>query len=130
MSCQHNGISSSPKDAGTTCIAYEKVVQRVAICTSSWFDPFQANSNLCHWVSGKLPTEEIKSDLLMARNIGQAAVEEFISERLDETRQNDFFHTISKLKLKTFASLDQKKPSKANSQTTVFKATRELFGRL
>ena len=81
-------------------------------------------------MSGKIPTEEIKFDLLMARNIGQAAVEEFISERLNETGQTDFFHTISKLKLNTFASLDQKKPSKANSQTTVLKATRELFGRL
>ena len=57
-------------------------MQRIAGVVENWIDLFQSDEQLCHFASGLVATEEMKTDLLNAHDKGLEALRSFADERL------------------------------------------------
>ena len=89
----------------------EAVVQRIAGVVENWIDPFQSDEQLCHFASGLVATEEVKTNLLLnAHDKGLEALRSFADQRLGrmEDGTKDFYSTLP-LQLKTFSSMRKNK---------------------
>jgi len=105
-------------------------VQRTVVAVENWIDPFQCDEQLCHLASGVVATEEVETDLLNARDKELEALRSFADERLGKNGTKDFYATLPRLQLKTFASMGKKKCGSEATQPSVLKSMRDLFGRL
>lgn len=85
---------------------------------------------LLNIATGVVVPSELTHQLIHAVELGRNQMEEFIDQRL-KANTRSFWDPIPQLKLKTFASLSQKKKLKTRKEKTqVVSADRNLFGRL
>jgi len=125
--------STTHKDAGKKCMQDdEAVVQRIAGVVENWIDPFQSDEQLCHFASGLVATEEMKTDLLNAHDKGLEALRSFADQTLGngEDGTKDFYSTLPQLQLMTFSSMRKNKRCSEATQASVLKFTRDLFGHI
>ena len=82
----------------------------MSMLEGSWINPFKgAEQDLVCLSSGKLPTPEIKEDLLQAEALGEKAYKTFCKDRLESDPPKVKVHDkMTKLKLKTFVDLSKK----------------------
>ncbi len=94
-------------------------------------NPFACESDeITSLTSGIVAPEDVKLDLLKAKQIGERNSNEFIEKRL-LTNEVPFHEPISGLGLKTFSDLVGKQKSQTSSQKEVIiKADRSVFARL
>ena len=132
MAGLHDG-SSAHKDCRASRIkASEATVANILQTLSSWSDPFPASEeddSLINISSGVLVPEAVKSDLLNAEAIGEKRFLQFVNNRLKSNKEK-FHDPISKLQLKTFTSVVQKKKSKVKGQEIMIKTDRNLMARM
>ena len=76
-----------------------------------------------------LPTEQITSDLLTAKEKGLSALNTFIEERLVK-KTTGFYEPIKKLKLSTFSKLKKSVKIKIQDKIVQFTAEKNIFGRI
>ena len=90
--------------------ADEKAVSRIISTIDSMLNPFDVyQDGIVCLSSGRVATEEIVKDLLVASEKGENAAQEFIDQRL-LSKSVDIFAPIKSQKLKTFK--DQVKQKK------------------
>jgi len=119
------------KDAGKKRVKDdEAAVQSITACIENWINPFQSDEQLCHLASGHVATEDVKRDLLDARQRGVGSLRTFAADRLGKDGTKDFYATLPQLQLKTFASMKKKRLGHDTSHASVLKSTRDMFGRL
>ena len=76
---------------------------------TSWIDPFSFEiQDLVCLSTGKAVPSDVEKDLLNAKDKGEAAFKEFSRKRI-EKHEEKFYGKMTKLKLKTFSSLNAKK---------------------
>jgi hypothetical protein len=128
------------KEMGTNRMNRDETdVQKILSMFSSdiMTNPFNIAENddseclpLVNIATGVVLPSEIAKRLVSACDIGKEIMENFVQERLD-TNTRSFWDTLPHLKLKTFASLAQKKKLKTNDEKIHnVRSDRELFGRL
>ena len=79
--------------------------------------------------SGRVATEEIVKDLLVASEKGENAAQEFIDQRL-LSKSVDIFAPIKSQKLKTFKDQVKQKKKSAAGKEVILRADKKLFSRL
>jgi len=85
---------------------------------------------LLNIATGVVMPSDLTKNLVCAVDLGRNHMKTFIDERL-RTRTKSFWDPVPQLKLKTFASLAQKKQLKTKDEKAqVVNADRQLFGRL
>ena len=94
-----------------------------------FINPFSQNNLLCI-SNGLVATEDVKKDLLQAKERGKAAMEVFIESRLTPEAEAEFFSPIKKLKLKSFSSLKKSVQVKVKNKQIPIKSNSDLFGQL
>lgn len=67
----------------------------------NWGSPFEQRDSLVNIASGREAPEEVKSDLINARSIGEKEFEKFLKERV-YSDATPFYDPIKKNSLKTF----------------------------
>lgn len=101
-----------------------------------WTNPFKCQKqDLVCLSTGKKATDEVASDLLQAKDVGERAYRSFSKERLEpnesQAKQVKFNDKMSKTKLKTFSNLNKKvKLGKGTPKEVVLKADRALFAHM
>ena len=115
----------------TQKVRHEKDVQSIKSTLESMVNPFEpGREEIVHLTSGLLATEEVRSDVLMAKEAGEEKLQTFIQEKL-LVPEPDIFSKISMLKLKTFTSMVKKvKVTSKNSTEATLKSNRNLFARM
>ena len=110
---------------------HEKDVSSVITTITSVVNPFEIEqSELLHLTNGLVATEEIKSDLLAAKEKGEKHLDTFIKDKLCVS-DPDIFSPITKLKLKTFSSMAKKvKVTAKGGGVAMLQANRNLFARM
>ena len=110
---------------------HEKEVLSVMTTLESVVNPFEVDrTELVHLTSGLVATEEVKSELLTAKQRGEHHLQTFIKEKL-HVPNPDIFSAINKLKLKTFSSMAKKvKVKSKNGTEATLKSNRNLFARM
>ena len=110
---------------------HEKEVLSVMSTLESAVNPFEVEqTELVHLTSGLVATEDVKSDLLTAKERGEQHLQMFIKDKL-QVPNPDIFSAIKKLKLKTFSSMTKKvKVKSKNGAEAMLKSNRDLFARM
>ena len=110
---------------------HEKEVLSVMSTLESAVNPFEGKqTELVHLTSGLVATEDVKSDLLTAKERGEQHLQMFIKDKL-QVPNPDIFSAIKKLKLKTFSSMTKKvKVKSKNGAEAMLKSSRDLFARM
>ena len=91
------------------------------------FEPGQ--EEMVHLTSGLVATQEVKSDLLSAKEAGQKQLQTFIQEKL--LVPEPIFSKLPMLKLKTFTSMAKKvKVTSKNGTEATLKNNRNLFAHM
>ena len=110
---------------------HEKEVLSVMTTLESVVNPFEVDrTELVHLTSGLVATEEVKSELLTAKQRGERSLQTFIKEKV-HVPNPDIFSAINKLKLKTFSSMAKKvKVKSKNGTEATLKSNRNLFARM
>ncbi len=99
---------SVTKDIGKSRIGFdEKAVLRTNALLKSWGNPFEHSLTLTNIASGVVASPVVQEDLLHAHKMGTAALESFISNRL-ESNAVSFYDPIKRLNLKAFAEMKSK----------------------
>ena len=125
-------LNRKKKDLDATQIEkHEKEVLSVMSTLESAVDPFEGEqTELVHLTSGLVATEDVKSDLLTAKERGEQHLQMFINDKL-QVPNPDIFSAIKKLKLKTFSSMTKKvKVKSKNGAEAMLKSNRDLFARM
>jgi hypothetical protein len=121
------------------CVTKDLAQKRISFdeeCTSrsyellkDWGTPFKENSRLVHLCSGLECSDDVQRDLMNAEKKGKDAMINFIDKRI-ESREEDMFAPIPKMKLKTFSSMKAKKSCRVEERNITMKADRDIFARL
>ena len=100
------------------------VASMVDLLENNWTNPFGNDpSDLVSISTETVPSPDVSTDLLAAREKGEHAYKEF-EQRM---QKGDCFHDpIKKIKLKTFTAM-KSKPAKGKTKEMVVKADRRLF---
>lgn len=114
---KENGSSRMKRD--------EDDVKKIIEVIEGWINPFEA-SELIVLSSGRVADENVKQDLLTAKEKGRQAFQTFVNERL-VTNTKGFFDTFTKLKLGSFRDAQKKTSVKAGTKNIIIKADRNLF---
>ena len=85
-------------------------VKKVATALKQLTNPFQPSEELFSLTSGMTANQQITTDLLQAYEKGSNAIQKFFQERLLSNKVS-FYDTLSKLNLKTFATMQKTKKS-------------------
>ena len=119
------------KDLRVSRIARDEkdVLSVINIFENVIINPFSQNNLLCI-SNGLVATEDVKKDLLQAKERGKAAMEVFIESRLTPEAEAEFFSPIKKLKLKSFSSLKKSVQVKVKNKQIPIKSNSDLFGQL
>ena len=107
----------------------EDDVTKITEVIEGWRNPFEASDELVVLSSGRVADENVKQDLLTAKEKGRLAFQTFVNERL-VTNAKGFFDTFTKLKLGSFRDAQKKTSVKAGTKNIIIKADRNLFARL
>ena len=120
------------KESGkAACDRSEKGVQSILSMLQSCQDPFAGSDSLCNFVTGLVASEEVENDCLQAKNKGESALKDFMTNRLDgDEPAKSFFDTLPKISLKTFSSLLKQSSVTVDNAKVVLKADRSLFARM
>ena len=94
-----------------------------------WGTPFKENTSLIHLCSGLECNPDIQFDKVNAEQRGKEALLDVLENRI-ESNNMDLFDPISKMKLKTFASMKVKKSCSLAERSLTLKADRDVFARL
>lgn len=94
------------------------------------YDVFRSTKDLVAITTGDIATDEVKEDLLHAKDKGSRLVSTFIQERLGENADKNFHDTIKLQKLKTFESLYAVPVQVEKSKILSLKADRDFFRRV
>jgi hypothetical protein len=118
------------------CVTKDLAQKRISFdeeCTSrsyellkDWGTPFKENSRLVHLCSGLECSVDVQRDLMNAEKKGKDAMINFIDKRI-ESREEDMFAPIPKMKLKTFSSMKAKKSCRVEERNITMKADRDIF---
>ncbi|KAK3750817.1 hypothetical protein QZH41_000085, partial [Actinostola sp. cb2023] len=111
----------------------EDVKSLVDLLENTWINPFDPDTQeLVSISTGKVAPPEVQEHLLLAREKGNTAYQEFSQQRIESSPPVlDFYHKMTKLKLKTFSDLIKKKTfRKENGKEIILKADRVLFGQM
>ena len=103
-------------------LACYKVIQQ-------WNNPFLPTEKLIVLSSGVVANDQVQNDLLRAKEVGRARLDQFLNERIIE-RKVEFNATITKNMLRTFDSSTQRKKCQVKDTVVAIKSDRETFGRL
>ena len=101
----------------------ESAVIKCCDCINNWKNPFEDSDSLFCLFSEIVVCHEVEEDMFNAENIERRRLESFIAERI-EANHTDFYATIKKNNLKTFATL------KILNNNISTGADRETFARL
>ena len=77
--------------------------------------------------AGVLANEKVESDILSAKENGQAAFDKFMKTRLSKEETMSIFDPIKKMKLSSFSSINKTKTCKVNSKIIPGQGSKELF---
>ena len=115
----------------TQKVRHEKDVQSIKTTLESMVNPYEpGREEIVHLTSGLVATEEVRSDLLTAKDAIEKRLQTFIQEKL-LVPEPDIFSKIPMLKLKTFTSLVKKvKVTSKNGTEATLKSNRNLFARM
>ena len=115
----------------TQKLRHEKDVQSIKCTLESMVNPFEpGREEIVHLTSGLVATQEVKSDLLSAKEAGEKQLQTFIQEKL-LVPEPDIFSKLPMLKLKTFTSMAKKvKVTSKNGTEATLKNNRNLFARM
>lgn len=110
-------------------IAHESAVKDVTKTIQSFVNPWNyASDQLVSLVSGVIASEKTTHELLRVRQIGDAAVEHFISDRIASNKV-DFFAPNKSSRLSTF-NQSQKRKTLQQVKAQIQSNDRSLFARL
>ena len=130
MTDSYQGRSQYHKENGSSRIKRdEDDVTKITEVIEGWRNPFEASDELVVLSSGRVADENVKQDLLTAKEKGRLAFQTFVNERL-VTNAKGFFDTFTKLKLGSFRDAQKKTSVKAGTKNIIIKADRNLFARL
>jgi hypothetical protein len=79
--------------------------ERSRLLENVFQNPFKEITGLTSLTVGVAATDEIRSNLLEAKEKGKVACKEFVEGRCSSKPKLDFFDPLKKLKLKTFKDL-------------------------
>ena len=119
-----------PKDYDLSEIsAYDDRVSKLQDTILSFTNPWSVESiSLVSLCSGRIASESVEKNLLNAEELGEAALQDLMTERLVD-RTKDLRKSIRQLKLQSFSSTP-KKVSKSSETVKVIKSDRQIFARL
>jgi len=108
----------------------ERDVQAVSqLLQTSWVHPFaREDTQISSLSTGIIVPDGVKKDLIRAEQVGRSAAKQFVDERLSKGEK--FYDPLTKLKLKTFASMQVTKKTAAGNREIMLKADNRLFGRM
>ena len=107
----------------------EECVIRSYDLIKEWGTPFKENNCLVHLSSGLQCRPDIQDDMINAEKNGKEALKTFLEKRI-ESKEEDLYAPISKMKLKTFAAMKAKKSCLIKDRSLTLKADRDIFARL
>ena len=108
----------------------ENDVQHILVIIETTFiDPF-CPSQLMSISTDILANEKVESDILSAKEKGQAAFDTFVKTRLPKEKTMSIFNSIKKIKLSSFSSVNKTKTCKVNSKIVPVQASKELFAKI
>ena len=108
----------------------EADVKRILeIISTTFIDPLSPQP-LLSISNGVLATDKVSNDMLSAKVIGKAAMDEFIRNRLSDKKINCFFDPIKKKNLGIFTSMNKVKKCKVNSKIVPLQSTKDLFAKI
>ena len=108
----------------------ENDVQHILVIIETTFiDPF-CPSQLMSIFTDILANEKVESDILSAKEKGQAAFDTFVKTRLRKEKTMNIFDPIKKIKLSSFSSVNKTKTCKVNSKIVPVQASKELFAKI
>ena len=106
----------------------EDVESLIHMLQNIWFDPFAGEVlDLCNLSTGASPEEDVVTDILAAKEKGDQAFKNFLTQRLSEDRTKKFFDTLPNIKLKSFSILKSKKIVTKDKEI-MLKADKNIFG--
>ena len=80
--------------------------------------------------TGVLAIEKVESDILSAKEKGQAAFDTFVKTKLSKEKTMRIFDPIKKMDLSSFSSMNKNKTCKVNSTIIPVQASKELFAKI
>ena len=80
--------------------------------------------------TGVLAIEKVESDILSAKEKGQAAFDTFVKTKLSKEKTMSIFDPIKKMDLSSFSSMNKTKTWKVNSTIIPVQASKELFAKI
>lgn len=101
-------------------------IQNVISTIKAMANPFGRNESALLQLSSGAMAEEVSSDLLKAKEVGERLFQEFSTQRL-QTKSVGFSETIKKRKVLSFRSMGRKKTKKAAGREITFKADKKRF---
>ena len=110
----------------------EDDVHKVIDIIESWIHPFTPRDTtepLINIASGMKADDRITDDLLTAHHKGNEPLVTFVDKRM-QTREVDFFATLSKSNLQIFGILVKLKRAKSATTDIIIKADKGLFARM
>ena len=108
----------------------ERDIQSVLEVVNNVFINLFSDNDLLCISNGLVATDEVKYDLLTAREKGIKAMVTFHESHLASTPEQDFFTPIKKLQLKTFTIMKKKVKITINNKVVPIKSHSNLFGQL
>ena len=111
---------------------YQKSIVHTSSILSHCVVDFASKNDdmLRNFVTNKMYTEEVKTDILRVENVGRQVYEQFVDERLNEGDEIPHVTAkISKLKLKVASYCNKTAKQKVNEELIEVKGHRDLFGR-
>ena len=80
--------------------------------------------------TGVLAIEKVESDILSAKEKGQAAFDTFVKTKLSKEKTMSILDPIKKMDLSSFSSMNKTKTWKVNSTIIPVQASKELFAKI
>ena len=134
--CFHKHLNFSKKkythpDLGPARITKDQqaVHEILDIMTHRFIDPI-SEQPLLSISTGILANDQVTKDMLSAKSLGEAAMKDFTSNRLEKDREKSFYDPIKLMKLGTFATMSKIKECKIKSKVIPLQATKDLFAKI
>ncbi|GFS20344.1 hypothetical protein ElyMa_006897600 [Elysia marginata] len=108
----------------------ENAVTKTVETFKAFLNPFDTDrEHLVCISSGQKVPEDVANDLLKVKDVGKESFEEFLETRL-KNKTTKFHNSLTKSKLKTFASASKLTPIKSSMNVVKIKAERNVFVQL
>lgn len=118
------------KELDATRIAKDNAaVLSLVSAVESMINPFLPREDLVCISSGVVATKSVRDDIQSACDKGEAALKNFIQDRVQSSK-TDFFSPIKSLKLTTFGDQMKKSSKTKDGNQVILKNDRRLFARL